>query len=109
MSKLVELEKLLDGTSGRKVTTDEYSDVRNLLDHFEAENNRRFCEFGSLVESLQVSALLYILHTGLFVHYGIWLWNRILVGNLGDKAKLQALSLRKPQELQFLHVINDNF
>jgi hypothetical protein len=64
MSKLVELEKLLDGTSGRKVTTDEYSDVRNLLDHFEAENNRRFCEFGSLVESLQVSALLYILHTG---------------------------------------------
>ncbi len=59
MSKLVELEKLLDGTSGRKVTTDEYSDVRNLLDHFEAENNRRFCEFGSLVESLQVNTLLY--------------------------------------------------
>jgi hypothetical protein len=58
MSKLVELEKLLDGTSGRKVTTDEYSDVRNLLDHFEAENNRRFCEFGSLVESLQVNTLL---------------------------------------------------
>jgi hypothetical protein len=58
MSKLVELEKLLDGTSGRKVTTDEYSDVRNLLDHFEAENNRRFCEFGSLVESLQVITLL---------------------------------------------------
>jgi hypothetical protein len=59
MSKLLELEKLLDGTSGRKVTTDEYSDVRNLLDHFEAENNRRFCEFGSLVESLQVNTLLY--------------------------------------------------
>jgi hypothetical protein len=55
MCKLVELEKLLDGTSGRKVSTGEYSDIRSLLHHLEAENSKRFCEFGGLVEALQVS------------------------------------------------------
>lgn len=52
-AKLSDLEKLLDGSSGRKVTTDEYSDVRSLLHHLEEENSKRFCEFGGLVETLQ--------------------------------------------------------
>ena len=58
VSKLSELEQLLlNGTtaSGHQVTSDEYSDVRSLLRHLEEENAKKFCEFGGLVESLQVS------------------------------------------------------
>ena len=36
------------------MTTDEYGDVTNLLIRLEEENSKKFCEFGGLVEDLQV-------------------------------------------------------
>jgi hypothetical protein len=64
MPKLSELEQLILSNpsastaaatnSGRTVTSDEYSDISSLLRHLEEENAKKFCEFGGLVESLQV-------------------------------------------------------
>ncbi len=40
-----------------QVTSDEYSDISSLLRHLEEEHAKKFCEFGGLVESLQVTAV----------------------------------------------------
>jgi hypothetical protein len=64
MPKLHELEQLIlnspsaaAANSGRAVTSDEYNDISSLLRHLEEENGKKFCEFGGLVESLQVCML----------------------------------------------------
>ena len=57
--KFRELEAFLDGSKGRKVSTDEYGDVTNLLVRLEEENSKKFCEFGGLVETLQVCDIHY--------------------------------------------------
>ena len=47
----------VDGTKGRKVSSDEYGQISNFLQELDGKNSKSFCEFGSLVEGLQGSAL----------------------------------------------------
>jgi len=51
--KVRDIEGYLDGSKGRRCSTDEYGDVTNLLIKLEEENSKKFCEFGGLVETLQ--------------------------------------------------------
>ena len=52
--RLLGLEGYLDGSKGRKVSSDEYGDVINVLERLEDDTSKKFCEFGGLVETLQV-------------------------------------------------------
>ena len=53
-SRVRDLEGYLDGSRGRKVSTDEYGDITVLLGKLEDDNSKKFCEFGGLVEAAEV-------------------------------------------------------
>ena len=68
--RLLGLEGYLDGSKGRKVSTDEYGDVINVLERLEDDTSKKFCEFGGLVETLQVNTNdLNFVYTYILAHF----------------------------------------